>query len=687
MPSPTLHMAGIQISGLVANSSFDWKSIVDQLIAADSIPITNLQTQKTKNTDQITALAAIKTSLTDLQTSVQAIRSNDTFTARNVTSDTPNTTWTSNSANGATVGAYKIAVSQLASPANVTGAGDIGVGLSTTSDVSGTTLANLATATAVSAGTITVNGKPVTIALTDSLQNVFDNIALATGGTLTNGKVTGGSVTGSYDPSTDAIKLTSTAGNLVLGAANDTSNFFAVMKLSNNGGKSASSAAPLGDVKLYSPLVSSGLRGLSALTQPDGNGNTAVDSSGNGTFSVNGVPIAYNINTDSLNTVLYRINQSGAGVAATYDSANDRVLINNKTTGDVGIGLTETGNGLLGAMGVAGTGATFGLSSNAAFNRGNNALFTLNDGPQLASASNTLDSSVTGVTGLSVTVNSKTTETVTVASDTASMTTALQDFMTKFNAVQDLIASDTAISVSGTNVTTAVLSNNREVDSWASQLQSLAFDAVSGIGGTVQRLDNLGIDFDGITGHLILKNPDQLASALANHPDDARAFFMTPTTGMVSKMFTFLTNTGITDSAQQDIITKASSDIDTQITALQTRLDAERTSLTNSFMAMLDAQSTANTQSTYLTSTFFNNNSNNNNSCWVARAVYGARNPRWLVFRFWLLHRAPAWFRALYLRHGERFAGWLADKPWLQAVIRRWMDARIAGLVPVFPSS
>ena len=676
MPSPTLHMAGIQISGLVANSSFDWKSIVDQLIAADSIPITKLQAQKTANTDQTTALTAIGSALTTLVGSVQAIRSNDTFTARNVTSDTPNTTWTSNSANGATVGAYKIAVSQLASPANVTGAGDIGVGLSTTSNVSGLTLANLPTATAVSAGTITVNGQPVTIALTDSLQGVFDKISTATGG----------KVTGSYDPSSDAIKLTSTAGNLVLGAANDTSNFFAVMKLSNNGGTSASSAAPLGDVKLYSPLASSGLRGLSALTQPDGNGNTAVDSSGNGSFSVNGVPIAYNINTDSLNAVLDRINQSGAGVAATYDSSNDRVLINNKTTGDVGIGLTETGNGLLGAMGVAGTGATFGLSTNAAFNRGNNALFTLNGGPQLSSASNTLDSSVTGVTGLSVTVNSKTTETVTVASDTASMTTALQDFMAKFNAVQDLIASDTAISVSGANVTTSVLSKNREVDGWASQLQSLAFDAVSGIGGTVQRLDNLGIDFDGITGHLILKNPDQLSNALANHPDDARAFFMTPTTGMVSKMVNFLTNTSISDTAQKDSISKASADIDTQIAALQTRLDAERTSLTNSFMAMLDAQSKANSQSTYLTSTFFNNN-NNNNSCWVARAVYGARNPRWLVFRFWLLRRAPAWFRALYLRHGESFAAWVADKPRLRAVIRRWMDARIAGLVPVFPSS
>src|SRR4051812_854813 len=46
--------------------------------------------------------------------------------------------------------------------------------------------------------------------------------------------------------------------------------------------------------------------------------------------------------------------------------------------------------------------------------------------------------------------------------------------------------------------------------------------------------------------------------------------------------------------------------------------------------------------------------------CWVARAVYGEDNPRWLLFRDWLTQDSPAWFHALYLRHGERFALWLA---------------------------
>jgi len=63
--------------------------------------------------------------------------------------------------------------------------------------------------------------------------------------------------------------------------------------------------------------------------------------------------------------------------------------------------------------------------------------------------------------------------------------------------------------------------------------------------------------------------------------------------------------------------------------------------------------------------------------CWVAREVYGADNPRWLQFRHWMLTQAPAWFRNLYIRHGERFARYIADKPLLKRLIRAFMDSRI----------
>ncbi len=64
--------------------------------------------------------------------------------------------------------------------------------------------------------------------------------------------------------------------------------------------------------------------------------------------------------------------------------------------------------------------------------------------------------------------------------------------------------------------------------------------------------------------------------------------------------------------------------------------------------------------------------------CWVAREVYGVENPKWVLFREWLFSKAPAWFRNLYIKYGERFAEFISNKPKLKSLIRRWMDSRIS---------
>jgi hypothetical protein len=63
--------------------------------------------------------------------------------------------------------------------------------------------------------------------------------------------------------------------------------------------------------------------------------------------------------------------------------------------------------------------------------------------------------------------------------------------------------------------------------------------------------------------------------------------------------------------------------------------------------------------------------------CWVAREVFGEDNPKWLYFRAWLYTKAPKWFLKLYLKHGERFAAFIKNKPMLKSVIRMWMNGRI----------
>jgi hypothetical protein len=60
--------------------------------------------------------------------------------------------------------------------------------------------------------------------------------------------------------------------------------------------------------------------------------------------------------------------------------------------------------------------------------------------------------------------------------------------------------------------------------------------------------------------------------------------------------------------------------------------------------------------------------------CWVAREVYGSDNPKWLIFREWMMEEAPEWLHDLYAEEGERFAEFIADKPVLKFIVKMAMD-------------
>jgi hypothetical protein len=60
--------------------------------------------------------------------------------------------------------------------------------------------------------------------------------------------------------------------------------------------------------------------------------------------------------------------------------------------------------------------------------------------------------------------------------------------------------------------------------------------------------------------------------------------------------------------------------------------------------------------------------------CWVAREVYGEDDPKWMVFRQWLLTEAPEWLLDLYMEEGERFAKFISDKPLLKFIVKKAMD-------------
>lgn len=562
--------SSLQVAGLASN--FDWKSFTDQIMDLERAPANRLESEKAANVTKVNLLSTLGTRIEALQDAVEAISAASLFGKRTATSGAATGAWGATAATDTAVGSYKISVSQLATTARLQGANDVGKKLATSSDVSGLTLANLPIGQAVTAGTFTVNGAQVTVALTDSLEDVFDAIATATGG----------DVTADYDTATDKITLTSTNGDVMLGAANDTSNFLRALKLGNNGTDTVTSSGKLGTVKTAATLAGANL----------GTAITAVNGSGDGSFTINGTAIDYNVNTDTLTAVLKRINDSDAGVSATYDAVNDRVVLANETTGDLGISVSESAGGLLGAL---------GLTAGTTFTRGQNAEFTLNGGDTLSSASNDLDVSAHGIAGLTVTVDAEEEQTITVAADASAMRSKLESFVSKFNDVQSFIETYTKVSTdSKGKVTAAALSGNREIQDWARSLRTLAFAAVGGLSGGISRLNDLGIDFKAATNELEIEDDAALDDALETSTAAVAEFFTTAGTGFAAKLEAFAEKIGEQNSEQQTRINKSNTGIDEQVAAIDRRLAQQRALLESAFIAMETAQSKIKQQQTAL---------------------------------------------------------------------------------------
>lgn len=65
-------------------------------------------------------------------------------------------------------------------------------------------------------------------------------------------------------------------------------------------------------------------------------------------------------------------------------------------------------------------------------------------------------------------------------------------------------------------------------------------------------------------------------------------------------------------------------------------------------------------------------------TCWVARAVYGEDNFKWVIFRDWMLYDSPDWFRNAYISHGERFAETVKSNKFIKRMVKAFMDAVIS---------
>ncbi len=571
--------ADLSLSGLA--SGFDWKTVVDQLTQIERTPQARLAADQDTLKLRNSAYQSIQSQMSNLRARITTLSSPDLFNKRaSITSDPAVDTATAGT--GSAVGSYVVNVTRLSKAAIQQGSSDVGGNLSATSDVSGLVLKNAGFATAISAGTFTVNGKAVTIADGDTLQQVFDKIDAATTGT----------VTGAYDPVTDRISLNS-SGALILGSSTDTSNFLQAAKLYNTPGGTGpvTSATKLGSVRQNTPLVSSNF--ASPIV-----GGTPVTGGTTGSFKINGVEIAYNTAVDKASDVLKRINDSAAGVLASYDVANDRFILANKGGGDVGISLQNVSGNFLAATGLSGGGLV----------RGQDMEYSINDGPTLRSRGGSITEESSGIPGLVVNVVREGKVTIGVNSDTSAISTAINDFISEYNTTQTLIDSRTASTTdSSGKVSASVLAGDADTTNIASQLRKISYGDVSGLSGVLNRLEKLGISTNGQDNKLTLSDPAKLNAALANSLADVRDFFTNSTSGLATKLQKYMDSVIGDDGSlvkKQKLLTDQSATIDQQIADMERTVQVKHDQLTAGFIAMETAQSFINQQLAYLQKTF-----------------------------------------------------------------------------------
>jgi flagellar hook-associated protein 2 len=570
--SNTTLASTLAVSGLA--SGVNWQNIVSELAQAERAPETQWQSQQTALNTQNSAFTTIKSDLTALQTDLQGLQDPTLYQSTAAQSSNPSVASATTGTKTST-GSFTFNISQLATAAQINGAGNISQILAPGGDTSSVTIGTAGFATPVTAGTFTVDGAQVTIAATDSLQDVFDKIASATSN----------KVAANYNSTTDEITLASSdSSEVVLGSAADTSNFLQVAQLYNNGTDSVSSASALGHVNTTVTLSNSDL--ATAIT--DG-------GSGQGEFTINGVAISYDASSDSIQNILDRINNSTAGVTAAYDTLNNRFTLTNNSTGDTGISMQDvTGNFL----------AATGLSSGA-LTHGQNLLYTLNGGSQqLVSQSNTITQSSSGIIGLSLTALATGSTTVTTSSDTSKISSAIQQFITDYNAVQTAISSQQIVTTaSDGTVTPGPLTGDQTANDIANGMRSLSFFSGSGLSNSITSLADLGIQTNGQDNTLALSDSDTLNNALTSNLNAVQSFFSDATNGMATQLNNYITNITGTNgelTAHQASLTQQYTNLSTQISNLETKITSDSAQWTSEFQAMEQAESQASQELTYL---------------------------------------------------------------------------------------
>ncbi|NTV53677.1 MAG: flagellar filament capping protein FliD, partial [Candidatus Firestonebacteria bacterium] len=428
--------------------------------------------------------------------------------------------------------------------------------------------ANLGT-TAAAAGTITINGTAVNWDNSQSINTILGNInnanlGVTAGWDAVNEKITLASDT---QGASSQITLAQTGGNL-LGVFNLTA-----------GTAAGSDASP----------TNAGVALNSAAAHLD----RAVTS---GTFTLNGVVFNVDAATDSLNTVLARINNSSAGVTATFNVATESITLIQKNTGSANqivLGAAGDTSNLLYALQLSPNNPPVGGAADTV--SGSDTKLSLNGGAVQSFSGTQITALIPGVT---VQVEGLGTAQLAVGANVDTMVGTINKFVTDYNDVMDFINTKITEEAFDSPATAAeriqgTFRSNSNFLETKSRLTALVGSVVSGLPASMSQLAQVGIttsaDQNGTTGKLVLSE-SKLRSALAADPAAVDAMFNTPTNGIMSQIHTAINS--LTDSStgaftvEKKMYAAEMKDITEQIANIEDSMVAKEAALRKQYALM-----------------------------------------------------------------------------------------------------
>ena len=506
----------LQIGGLA--SGLDTNKIIEELMKVERQPLDRLETQKSNYELKKEALEEINNSLLTLYNSVSKLTLESTFLGK-LTSSSDGSVVTAKAGAEALIGSYEITVNRLATPTSVKSENSIGESIDNTVPLEDVNFRITPTTGTIS---LTVDGTTYEIFVdpsTDSINDIADKINNAVGVNIA-----------SYDATDDTFVLSYAGHTIQVGAQGDTSNFWSTVYLSDlNPGETLESTTHLGAVNPSSYLKDINFSYSASLTD--------------GYFTINGVKIEISKDTDTLNSVISKINNSEAGVFAYYDTLEDKLVVKSKTEGPTAISFGAVGDTSNFLEVVQIKNATQDIGSSAEF-----VIEGFNGGNPITSATNTVEDVIPNVT---LTLKKIGSATITISPDTDKAVDAIKDFIEKYNATVDLL-NERLNEVPLKNPTTdeekkiGILRSDTTLRITLERIRAMVSDRVQGLPEDLNMLFQIGIDTGkwdssdiGIEaakkGHLEL-DENKLREVLSTNPKGVSDLFDTGTDGIARRL-------------------------------------------------------------------------------------------------------------------------------------------------------